>query len=539
MAAAVRTRGDVRRLARVRPDLDLRESRVDRDQAARRPAGRLPLRARAARGLRRSAWRPARRSAAASRRSRSCTRRPVSATPSARSRPRASTARRSSSSSASRIAVTSRRSRSWRASCAASRASTRCGSTSPCGRRTCPARSPARSTRPSTARGPALVIVPMDDWLAEADPAGERAAPRRVSRARASEPAIVAELAALVAGAERPALVVGAGADEPATWAALVALAERLVCPVWQESFSSRAGFPQDHRLFAGHLPADRTRLREMLAPHDLVLAVGAPVVPPVPVHPRPVRSRGHARRGGQRRPGGGASQHGRARRARVARRRLRRARAGSCRRATGEPPRDRRPPGAAGACRAAGEPMRAAHVFAAMAERLPRDAIVIEESPSSRPDLLVHLPARESLGSLSPAMGGLGFALPAAIGLRMALPERPVVAIVGDGSSLYSIQALWSAAQYHAGALFVILANGGYAIMDRLAEQSGGTPPVAGLQRRRRRPRARARLPLAQGARARGAARGAGRGAAGARPARRAAAARGRGRRRTRRFAP
>ena len=139
----------------------------------------------------------------------------------------------------------------------------------------------------------------------------------------------------------------------------------------------------------------------------------------------------------------------------------------------------------------AAGEPLRAGHVFAAIAERIPRNAIVIEESPSSRPELLVRLPARESLGSLSPAMGGLGFALPAAIGLRMALPDRPVVAIVGDGSSLYSIQALWSAAQYRAGALFVILSNGGYAIMDRLAEQAGGSPPwpgfavdVAGLAR-------------------------------------------------------
>ena len=125
------------------------------------------------------------------------------------------------------------------------------------------------------------------------------------------------------------------------------------------------------------------------------------------------------------------------------------------------------------------------------IAERLPRNAIVIEESPSNRPELLVRLPAREPLGSLSPAMGGLGFALPAAIGLRMARPDRPVVAIVGDGSSLYSIQALWSAAHYGAGALFVILSNGGYAIMDRLAEQDGGTAPwpgfavdVAGLAR-------------------------------------------------------
>jgi benzoylformate decarboxylase len=74
--------------------------------------------------------------------------------------------------------------------------------------------------------------------------------------------------------------------------------------------------------------------------------------------------------------------------------------------------------------------------------------------------------------------MGGLGFAMPAATGLRMALPERPVVAIVGDGSSLYAIQSLWSAAQYRAGALFVVMSNGGYAIMDRLAELQGGSGP-------------------------------------------------------------
>ena len=98
------------------------------------------------------------------------------------------------------------------------------------------------------------------------------------------------------------------------------------------------------------------------------------------------------------------------------------------------------------------GEELRAAHVFAALAERLPRDAIVIEEAPSNRPELLELLPALEPLGSLSPAMGGLGFGLPAAIGLRMALPGRPVVAIVGDGSSLYAIQSLWSAAHYDAG---------------------------------------------------------------------------------------
>ena len=71
-----------------------------------------------------------------------------------------------------------------------------------------------------------------------------------------------------------------------------------------------------------------------------------------------------------------------------------------------------------------------------------------------------------------------LGFALPAAIGLRMARPDRPVLAVVGDGSSLYQIQALWSAARYRVGVLFVVLSNGGYAIMDRLAERTGAPGP-------------------------------------------------------------
>jgi benzoylformate decarboxylase len=74
--------------------------------------------------------------------------------------------------------------------------------------------------------------------------------------------------------------------------------------------------------------------------------------------------------------------------------------------------------------------------------------------------------------------MVGLGFGLSATIGVRMALPRRPVVAVVGDGSSLYTIQSLWSAALYDVGALFVILANGGYAVMDRLAEAQGEAAP-------------------------------------------------------------
>jgi benzoylformate decarboxylase len=59
-----------------------------------------------------------------------------------------------------------------------------------------------------------------------------------------------------------------------------------------------------------------------------------------------------------------------------------------------------------------------------------------------------------------------------------MGDPRRPVVAVLGDGSALYAVQGLWSAARYGCGVLYVVLSNGRYAIMDRLAEKQGGKPP-------------------------------------------------------------
>src|SRR3954447_12975073 len=109
-----------------------------------------------------------------------------------------------------------------------------------------------------TGRGPAIVIVPMDDWVAEALPDEERIGPHRLLRARGVDAETMAVLAGFVGGAERLALVAGAGADEPETWDALIALAEHLGCDVWQESFGGSNGFPQTHPRFAGHLPGDR-----------------------------------------------------------------------------------------------------------------------------------------------------------------------------------------------------------------------------------------------------------------------------------------
>ncbi len=114
----------------------------------------------------------------------------------------------------------------------------------------------------------------MGDW---SEPADDVAAgwPRQTARATDVAPADLDALVELIEQASAPALVVGRGSDTPEGWAALVALAERLGCPVWQEPFARHAGFPQDHPLFAGYLGWRRGELREALAPHDLVLAVG------------------------------------------------------------------------------------------------------------------------------------------------------------------------------------------------------------------------------------------------------------------------
>jgi len=330
-------------------------------------------------------------------------------------------------------------------------------------------------------RGPALVIVPMDDW---SQPASERedASAQQIVPARSVDHDAVSELSALVDGARSPALVAGADADDPETWAALVRVAERLACPVWQESFGARAGFPQDHPLFAGHLPGDRDGLRGTLSEHDVVLVVGAPVLRQYGGYPggrlveegtgialvtedpdEAVRSPAQLVVLGRLAAVCGALAERVAARTRHSDEPL------LARPGAPAPPSD-------------GERLRAAHVLAALAERLPPNTVLVEEAPSDRPDLHDHIPARRPLGFVSAAMGGLGFGLPAAIGLRMALPDRPVVAVLGDGSSLYGIQGLWSAAHYGVGALFVVLNNGGYAIMDRLAEQHGGEGPWPGF---------------------------------------------------------
>jgi benzoylformate decarboxylase len=322
-----------------------------------------------------------------------------------------------------------------------------------------------------TGAGPAIVVVPMDDWQQQAEQ-HRGAAAKDVRLGRPVLGPELDELAKLLNSARNPALVVGSAADDEATWAAIAALAEQLGAPVWQEPFGARAGFPQDHPSFAGHLPPARSKVRAALAATDVLLVLGGPVLRQYPWEPGDMVPDDIIVV--QVTPYADETHHSIADRAFVAdlsttcqalAKRVKRRPASSAQARQRVKPLP--PP-------SAGEPLRPGHVFDLLAAGLPRDSILVEESPSSRPELHRRVPVRAPLGFVSAAAGGLGFGLPAAVGLKLGAPRRPVVAVLGDGSSLYGIQGLWSAAHYDAGVLFMVLSNGGYAIMDRLAEQSG-----------------------------------------------------------------
>ncbi|MFZ0608872.1 MAG: thiamine pyrophosphate-dependent enzyme, partial [Xanthobacteraceae bacterium] len=110
----------------------------------------------------------------------------------------------------------------------------------------------------------------------------------------------------------------------------------------------------------------------------------------------------------------------------------------------------------------------------------LPKDAVVIEEVLSSAPGIRSLIQSDDEQSYFGLRGGGIGWGLPAAIGIKIALPQRPVVALIGDGSALYTVQALWTAARYRLPIVWVIFNNTSYRILKQrlvmlrgLAEQA------------------------------------------------------------------
>lgn len=325
--------------------------------------------------------------------------------------------------------------------------------------------------------GPVFLSLPMDDWD---KPALGKATVRQVARRTAPDPDQVREIATALSHAESPALVFGAGVDRSEGWQEAVALAEKLRAPVYSAPASERAGFPEDHPQFMGALPFAIGPLSEKLQGHDVVLVVGAPVFRYYPFVPGDYLPQGtrlfqitddpHE---AARAPVGDASL-GDAALACAALTAL----VDASERAL-PPARQSKP------APEASQPMSADFLFSALASALPDDAILVQESPSNMMPFHARLPAKHPASYFSMASGGLGFGLPASVGVALAERDkrtnRPVVAVIGDGSFQYSVQALYTAARHNLPVLVVAPNNQEYAILKSFAEHEK-TPNVPGL---------------------------------------------------------
>lgn len=317
-------------------------------------------------------------------------------------------------------------------------------------------------------RGPVLVSVPADDW----EKTTERVLPRVVSTESRPEPRVLEQIGAALDASARPAFVIGAAVDRGNAWEEVLRLAERHNARAWVAPMSGRCGFPEDHCLFAGFLPAMRESIVRLLAGHDVIFAIGAPVFTY------------HVEGAGPHVPGDAALYQLIDDPAVAAWAPTGTSAVGSVRLgvldllARPAPAPRPLPPARVAVPRAEpSELMSVPYVLQTLAEVRDPSSIVVEEAPSSRAAMHDYLPILRSETFYTMCSGGLGHGLPAAVGIALGKPGTRVIGLTGDGSAMYSIQALWSAAQLNLPITFVILKNRRYAALQEFAPTFGFKP--------------------------------------------------------------
>jgi benzoylformate decarboxylase len=113
-----------------------------------------------------------------------------------------------------------------------------------------------------------------------------------------------------------------------------------------------------------------------------------------------------------------------------------------------------------------AADPIPVEFLLHTLASAMPGDAALVEEAPSHRPAMQKFMPMRGQDSFFTMASGGLGYGLPASVGIALGRPSIRTVCLIGDGSAMYSIQALWTAAQRKLPLTVVVVNNSGYGAM-------------------------------------------------------------------------
>lgn len=329
--------------------------------------------------------------------------------------------------------------------------------------------------------GPVFISLPGD--ILDAEAPLDLGHPTRVDAAVRPSDAALANLARRLLAARNPVMI---AAHELSSRDALddaAELAELIGAGVWQETIPYSANFVSEHPAFMGTLTRSQPQVRATLAPHDLLVCLGGEVLrmsvhspldalpdgmPIVQIserdwelgknHPTEIAIRADV---------------GETLRALTAwlRAHMTAAQKEAAKSRLTEIARGNWSAKNARACEEAlkladDRPIDPKYLMMRLASAMPKDAILVEEALSSSVSLPAFLRQRDRQGFYGLASGGLGFAMAGAIGISIALPHRPVVALVGDGSAMYSIQALWTAAHLKRPITYVIPNNRGYRIL-------------------------------------------------------------------------
>ncbi len=330
-------------------------------------------------------------------------------------------------------------------------------------------------------QGPVFLSFPGD--VLQAPAGGITGSPTRIGTRFPADPSAVEKAAEILAGAKRPVFVTGQGVTRSGAIEEIAGLAELCGAKVFGECASNKFSFPVTHPQFAGDLPRIAAKMREQLKGADVIFFVGSeplvlsfpPDVASVPESARVIHLDLNAWEIGKSFPveaalygdpkttlpllqgalEGNWSDAGRRaaeeRRARVEKE-------------AGEFWRKIEPSLSPGEWDKAG--MSRAAFQAAISEALPEGAAFVDESLTTGGNALRRAIGGKVTDLYGMKGGGIGMGLPTALGVKAAMPGQPVVCVSGDGSAMYTIQTLWSAARYGLGAVWIIANNKSYRIL-------------------------------------------------------------------------
>ena len=325
--------------------------------------------------------------------------------------------------------------------------------------------------------GPVYLSIPLDDWDAKVI---STPIPRTVSTRIAPDPEQLSSFAGRIAKAKNFALILGQEVDKSLGWEAAIKFAELLRAPVFQAPLAERAVFPERHVLYKGPLPIARGPLSNKLSGYDLVLVVGAevwryypyvagPVVPPGlellqitnDPHDAATAVTGDSLLSDARLALEGLYQ--------------------LLRSTVDQPPLESNatePSAETALAHSTEKPeaslMTALDAWTAIAQLRPKNALLVQESPSNGEDLVQVWLAEQPESYFTFASGGLGWNAPAAVGIALAQKQnktsRPTVLAIGDGSLQYSVQSIYTAVQHKVKLIYLVPRNEEYAILKEFA---------------------------------------------------------------------